>query len=210
MTEAPPEWLQPLASAASTVRADEITRFSVVPDGVTARRSAVLIAVSQTVAGPSVLLLERAARMRNHAGQVAFPGGALDETDPDLTYTALREANEEVGLRPESVDVVAVLPDLFLPPSRFLVTPVIAWWRGLHEVGVVDANEVARVANVPIAELADPANRFRVSHPSGFRGPGFAVSDLFVWGFTAGLLDALLRLGGWAQPWDETVERPIP
>jgi hypothetical protein len=66
------------------------------------------------------------------------------------------------------------------------------------------------VAVVPVAELADPANRFRVIHPSGYVGPGFAAGGLFVWGFTAGLVDGLLRLGGWDREWDQDALRPIP
>jgi hypothetical protein len=63
---------------------------------------------------------------------------------------------------------------------------------------------------VPVRELADPANRFRVRHPSGFRGPGFEAGGMFIWGFTAGLLDALLVRGGWRRDWDETVVRDLP
>jgi len=201
--------MQPLVDAASKVVAQDLSRFAKVPEGVTARDSAVLLALSDSDEGPSLLLLERAAKMRNHAGQVAFPGGAHDSTDPDLVYTALREAQEEVGLKPDSVEVMVVMPALFLPPSSFLVTPVLAWWHQPHEVGVVDHAEVARVVNVPLMELADPSNRFRVVHPSGFRGPGFDAGGLFIWGFTAGLVDAVLTLGGWAQSWDDSVERVI-
>ncbi|MEO6703304.1 MAG: coenzyme A pyrophosphatase, partial [Jatrophihabitantaceae bacterium] len=76
-------------------------------------------------------------------------------------------------------------------------------------VGVVDTAEVAGVQRLPIAALTDPANRFTVLHPSGFTGPGFEVAGLFVWGFTAGLLDRLLRLAGWELPWDRSVIRPV-
>jgi hypothetical protein len=75
---------------------------------------------------------------------------------------------------------------------------------------VVDPQEVARVARVPIADLADPANRFRAVHPSGFTGPAFRASGLFVWGFTAGLLDRLLALTGWERPWDQTRLQAVP
>ena len=73
------------------------------------------------------------------------------------------------------------------------------------------AQGFARVAacTIPVA-LADPANRFRVRHPSGHIGPGFEVDGVFVWGFTAGLLDAVLRLGGWERDWDHTRDRDVP
>jgi 8-oxo-dGTP pyrophosphatase MutT (NUDIX family) len=204
-----PDWLQPLADAARAVRPQDLSRF-LPPDDGSGRPSAVLMAFADTADGPGVLLIERAADMRTHAGQVAFPGGATDPEDPHAVATALREAEEEVGLDPSTVHIVAELPALYLPPSGFVVSPVLAWWTAPHEVSPVDAAEVARVAVVPVRALADPANRFRVSHPSGLVGPGFEVAGLFVWGFTAGLLDHLLRLGGWAQPWDEARIRPLP
>ena len=210
MTDLAPPWLRPLVEAVRTVPADELSRF-VPPEDGSGRHSAVLMlfASPDGVAEADVLLLQRAATLRSHAGQVAFPGGATDPTDVSSAATALREANEEVGLRTDTVDVLAELPALFLPPSGFVVTPVLAHWREPHPVGVVDTAEVARVRRLPIAELIDPANRFTVQHSSGYRGPGFEVGGLFVWGFTAGLLDRLLRLAGWERPWDRSVVRPV-
>ena len=70
--------------------------------------------------------------------------------------------------------------------------------------------EVAQVERVPLTELVDPARRFTVVHPSGYSGPGFEASGLFVWGFTAMLLGAVLDLAGLSRAWDPHVERPIP
>lgn len=204
-----PEWFRPLAEAAHAVRAEDLFLLLPPADG-SARESAVLMAFTQTDDGPSVLLIERAADLRTHAGQIAFPGGAADPDDPHRVATALREAEEEVGLDPTSVHVVAELPAVFIPPSGFVVTPVLAWWSSPHPVAPVDKAEVAQVAIVPIATLADPSNRFRVIHPSGWQGPGFSAGDLFIWGFTAGLLDRLIALGGWEQGWDRTQLRPLP
>ncbi len=208
MTELP-DWLTPLADKARDIDGRDLSRF-LPPDDGSGRASAVLMAFADTPDGPAILLIERAADMRKHAGQVAFPGGSLDPTDQSLAAAALREAHEEVGLDPASVRVVVDLPPIFIPVSGFVVTPVLAWWEHPHEVRPVDAAEVADVALVPIAELADPANRFRVPHPSGWIGPGFDVGGLFVWGFTAGLLDRLLAFGGWEQPWDQDVLRALP
>lgn len=206
-----PQWLDPLARALDSVQATELSKFTPPADG-SGRHSAVLIlfASSDSAADADVLLIQRSATMRSHAGQVAFPGGATDPQDASATATALREAAEEVGLRPDTVDVLAELPALWLPPSGFVVTPVVAYWRSPHPVGVVDEAEVAGVQRVRLADLLEPANRFTVRHPSGYRGPGFAVNGLFVWGFTAGLLDKLLRLAGWEQPWDAELLRPLP
>jgi 8-oxo-dGTP pyrophosphatase MutT (NUDIX family) len=209
MTDDVPGWLRPLAGKTSAIDGGDLSRF-LPPDDGSGRESAVLMAFADTAAGPSVLLIERAPDMRKHPGQVAFPGGAVDPTDESHSGAALREANEEVGLDPSTVRVIGELPPIYIPVSGFVVTPVLAWWREPHEVRPVDPAEVARVALVPIDELVDPANRFSVTHPSGWRGPGFAVGGLFVWGFTAGLLDRLLEFGGWTRAWDDTAERELP
>jgi hypothetical protein len=106
--------------------------------------------------------------------------------------------------------VLAELPDLYLPVSDYAVTPVLAWWRIPSPVGVRDPAEVARVVRVPVPELLDPANRFSAVHPSGFVGPAFSTQGLFVWGFTAGLLDRLLHLSGWERPWDPGRLQDVP
>ena len=196
-----PVWLQPLAEQVPLVKAEHFTRFLPPPSG--GRDSAVLILFGEGSEGPDVLLIERAATLRSHAGQPAFPGGAQDPEDAGPVAAALREAEEEVGLRPDSVDVLGVLPALYLPPSGFVVHPVVAWWREPHEVSPVDVGEVADVVRVPLSELTDPDNRFRVTHSSGLIGPAFDVQGLVVWGFTAGLLAGLLTLAGWEKPWDQ-------
>ncbi|HVU91595.1 MAG TPA: CoA pyrophosphatase [Jatrophihabitans sp.] len=204
-----PPWLAPLAGKAAELDGSDLSRF-LPPDDGSGRESAVLMAFGDAGDGPAVLLIERAPDLRTHAGQVAFPGGAVDPTDETHSAAALREANEEAGLDPATVQVLAELPAIYIPVSGFVVTPVLAWWRRPHPVAPVDRGEVARAELVPVAELVDPANRFRVTHPSGWLGPGFDARGLFIWGFTAGLLDRLLEFGGWARPWDETVRRELP
>ena len=160
--------------------------------------------------GEDVVLTERSHSMRSHAGQVSFPGGAIDPIDSGPVSAALREAQEEVGLDPAGVQVVAELPALYLPPSNFVVTPVLAWWAQPSPISVVDHLEVARVLRAPLSELTDPARRFTVSHPSGFVGPAFDVDGLLVWGFTAGLLSKVIELAGLERSWDRGDPRPLP
>ena len=202
-----PDWLAPLAAALPDITVEQLTRWAPPDEG--GRPSAVLVLFGQGADGPDVLLIERAHTMRSHAGQPAFPGGAQDPGDDGPVGAALREAAEEVGLDPASVEVLGTLPGLWLPPSGFVVHPVVAFWQAPHEVWAVDAAEVAAVVRAPIAELVDPANRLRVTHPSGWVGPAFNVGDLLVWGFTAALLDRLLHLGGWELPWDTGRVQPL-
>jgi 8-oxo-dGTP pyrophosphatase MutT (NUDIX family) len=204
---APPDWLEPLLTVAADTDARDITSF--LPPKVGGRPAAVLVLFGEGKDGPDVLLIERAAGLRKHAGQPAFPGGALDPTDDGPVAAALREAEEEVGLDPSGVTVLATLPELFLPVTGFVVTPVLGWWHRPSAVAPVDAAEVADVVRVPLDELSDPVNRVEVHHPAGRIGPGFAVRDLLVWGFTAGLLDALLRMGGWERPWQPAAIRTL-
>ncbi|MET8356851.1 CoA pyrophosphatase [Micromonospora sp. NPDC005171] len=200
MTRRPPEWIEPLLTRLGTARAEDFTRLTTPAEG--GRESAVLVLLGeQPGAGPDVLVLQRAATLRNHAGQPAFPGGAADPEDADVRATALREANEEVGLDPASATVLAELPKLWIPVSDFVVTPVLAWWHDPHPVHPREPAEVAHVARLPVSELVDPANRLRVRHPSGWIGPAFSARGMLVWGFTAGVLATLLEMGGWARPW---------
>jgi 8-oxo-dGTP pyrophosphatase MutT (NUDIX family) len=213
-----PDWLQTLAKAVAEERDPaEVAGPRRVPgkEG-HPRRSAVLILFSDGSDaskphghGPDLLFVERAKTLRNHPGQPAFPGGKVDPGE-DAVQTALREAQEETDLDPEGVQVFGVLPELYLPPTDFLVTPVLGWWRTPSPVRVRDLREVASVRRIPVSELTDPANRFHVRHPSGFTGPAFAAGSLLIWGFTAGVLDGVLRLGGWEREWDRTRMESLP
>ncbi|WP_019869903.1 NUDIX hydrolase [Salinispora oceanensis] len=200
MSRQPPSWLDPLLTRLGSARTEDFTRLATPESG--GRESAVLVLLGEAPGtGPDVLILQRAATLRNHAGQPAFPGGAADPEDTDASSTALREANEEVDLDPGTVTVLAELPKLWIPVSDFVVTPVLGWWHAPHPVHPREPAEVAQVARMPITELVDPENRLRVRHPSGWIGPAFSARGMLVWGFTAGVLSALLDMGGWARPW---------
>jgi 8-oxo-dGTP pyrophosphatase MutT (NUDIX family) len=203
-----PDWLEPVARAAEQITADDLPKF-VPPDGATSRRGAVLLLFGSQ---RDLLLTERAHDMRSHPGQVSFPGGAIDPGET-AREAALREAEEETGLRADGVEVFAELPELWLPPSNFAVTPVLGWWAEESPVGVVDPAEVHAVYRIPIEELLDPAHRVSVHHPSGWVGPGFLIGrrhDVVLWGFTAGIISRLLDFLGWTRPWDERRVRDLP
>lgn len=194
-------------------------------DHASARRAAVLVlfgrldgidaaAAATTVpADLDVLFVERAATLRQHAGQIAFPGGTIDATDASAVAAALREAEEETGLDPAGVEILGELPAAELPVTNFVVSPVIGWWGRPSEVFAVDPGESAAVFRAPVADLVDPANRFRVELSRDghtHHSPAFDVDGRIIWGFTGIVLARLLDDLGWSRPWDEAKTRPHP
>jgi len=169
----------------------------------------VLIALHGGEDGVRIVFVEKAAHVRSHAGQVAFPGGRDEKIDANPLATALREAHEETGIEPASVVPLGILP---VGDTRvdFDVTPVVGWWTGDESLAAGDIGEIAAVHDLDVDDLLDPANRLAWQLPNGHTGPGFVVGDLFIWGFTAGLLDSLFELAQWTVPWDETRCVPVP
>lgn len=199
-----PPWLGRLTRHSATVTPQDLARGPGT-GARTGRPAAVLALFGQDdeTGEPDLLLVRRSDGLTAHAGQVALPGGALDEGDRGPVEAALREAAEEVGVRPGAVRPVALLPQLHLPVSGFLVTPVLAHWQQPGPVAVVDPAETAAVTRAPLPVLADPAHRLRVRSPSGGAAfPAFTLPGMLVWGFTAGLVHALLAMGGWERPWE--------
>ena len=201
-----PPWLVGLAQAAAGMTVPP----GMAPPAGGGRPSAVLILFGEGPRGPDLLLVQRSPFLRRHAGQPAFPGGAIDESDGGPVPAALREAAEEARVDPSGVQVLAVLPERFIPRSGFSVTPVLAWWRRPGPVEPGDPMEVTSVARVPVADLADPANRLTARYPSGLAGPAFRVGGMLVWGFTAMIVDQLLAIGGWERPWDSGSAEDLP
>lgn len=159
-----------------------------------------------------VLLQRRAPTLSSHPGQVSFPGGRSEKGDADAVATALREAQEETGLDPAGVEVLATLPAIPLAASNHRVTPVLGWWRTPSRVAAVDHAETVEVFRVPVAQLLDPGIRFTSTITRmgrTWKGPAFDVDGTIVWGFTAMVLDGLFDAAGWTVPWDSSVERPV-
>jgi len=157
--------------------------------------AAVLVALVDRPAGLSVLLTERASQLTNHAAQISFPGGRLEDTDADVAGAALREAHEEIGLDPARVRVFGYLPD-HLVISGFRVTPVLSLVTPPIELTPNPA-EVAEVFEVPMSHVFDPGN-----HKARLRRVGDEDMLLYdiswqsrsIWGATAGMLLTFVRM----------------
>lgn len=207
-----PDWLEPVRVGAAAISADDLTKFTPPPGGA-ARRGAVLMLFGEGPQGGELLLTERAHDMRSHPGQVSFPGGSIDPGETDVE-AALREAQEEIGVDPSGVEVFGRLPELWLPPSDFAVTPILGWWREPATVRIVSPAEVHAIHHVPIEELLDPEHRVMVQHPQvDYRSPGFLIGadkDVILWGFTGGIIARLFDFLGWTRPWDETRVHDLP
>lgn len=170
----------------------------------------VLDAVPAHSSGPvardlDVLLLRRAATLGSHPGQIAFPGGRVEASDPGPIDAAVREAVEETGVDPEGIDALGMLPPMPVPVSNHLVTPVPAWWTRPSEVAAVDHGESVEVFRMPVADLLEPANRANTEHVFDgitYRSPAFTVDGRLVWGFTALVLSRMFDELGWSERWD--------
>lgn len=200
-----PESLQTLAAS---LRTDPQPIPGHTPHAV--RSAGVLAVVGDAATDPFLVFVEKLPTLRFHPGQIAFPGGRMEDSDPDIVAAAVREAREETGIEPASVSVFGTLPPSYLFASDWDVTTAVAWWQRPSELHPADADEIAAVHRVRVADLTAPENRSTSRHPAGFRGPAFSIGELYIWGFTGGLVDSLLDLAGWARPWDRARETAIP
>lgn len=159
----------------------------------TARVSSVLVAIVETDEGPNVILTRRADHLRNHPGQISFPGGRVEESE-SVHAAAVREAHEEIGLNPEHVHIIGELDPLTTFVSNSLIIPVVARVDGIPSF-VVQETEVARVFLIPLHELAreDTYRNEWWGRPQGdINIHFFELDDETVWGATGRILRQLI------------------
>jgi 8-oxo-dGTP pyrophosphatase MutT (NUDIX family) len=156
--------------------------------------AAVLFPIVRRNGEPTVLLTQRTAHLRDHPGQISFPGGRCEASDPSPADTALRETIEEIGLSPAHVEIIGYLPE-YRTSTGFRVTPVVAMVTPPFDLQL-DTFEVAEAFEVPLSFLMDPANHQR--HSLHYRGKlrhyyAMPFGDYFIWGATAGIIMSLYR-----------------
>ncbi|WP_142637601.1 CoA pyrophosphatase [Ruegeria faecimaris] len=165
---------------------------AVLPAGRKLRPAGVLVPILVTNEAPRLLLTKRSSALKHHPGQIAFPGGKQDETDPDVTATALREAQEEIGLSSDMPEILGHLPTHETVTS-FVVTPVVAILRDGFDP-IPEPGEVDEVFSVPLAHVLNPANYIVESRRwRGQRRYYFTVpyGPYYIWGATARMLRGL-------------------
>jgi 8-oxo-dGTP pyrophosphatase MutT (NUDIX family) len=152
-----------------------------------------LVLLTDRPNGVQVLLTERASGLRTYPGRLSFPGGARDPADADPVVTALREAREEIGLNPASVQILGLLPTFVDPEGKFTVTPVLAWSACADFTGPVSSAEVAKIHQVAIRDLS--AAHSTRQHPGQARSSDGSAAPLSQLGeMTAAILDAVVVL----------------
>jgi 8-oxo-dGTP pyrophosphatase MutT (NUDIX family) len=183
-----PGQLVRLVTALSTAPPGQLNTNDPVATHIADRQAAVLVLLNDTIDGPEVVLLQRSYTLRDHPGEIAFPGGSRESTDRDPAATALREANEEIGLNPSSVDPLVTLPRRHIGVSDFDVTAVVAHWRQPGPVHPVHPAETHRVLTVALPDLDNP-DRWHQYQCNDWSGPAtFLDGGARLWGYTAEIL----------------------
>lgn len=161
------------------------------------RKSGVLILFYPDKNGAFFPLIKRPEYVGFHSGQVAFPGGKMEKSDEDIIQTALREAEEEIGVARRHVQVLGRLSDLYIPTSNFLVSPVVGFLEKRPQF-IPEANEVSRIIQTEVPLLFNPEIKKRktlaLSHSMNLDTPYFDIDGEVVWGATAMILSELIQV----------------
>jgi len=173
-----------------------------------ARLSGVLILLYPADGYISTVLIRRPVYNGVHSGQLAFPGGRKEEHDEDLIKTALRESKEETGIQPQDVNVIGQLSDLFVPPSNFLVSPVVGYSE-TKPFFVADPLEVDAIIEIPLEHLLNPeASTTKTVEAGEWKAsvPCYFIQNQIIWGATAMIISEFLEILNEFQPYSTTIE----
>lgn len=167
------------------------------PSGITQiNQAGVLLLLFPDKGKLSTVFIRRPLFMKNHAGQIAFPGGQSEPKDKDLKETALREASEEIGINPGRVEIFGQLSPLYVRVSNFSIRPFIGW-SSVVPAFQFDTNEVTGIHIIPVDDLlnSDTLQGQKVETSLGFiEFPGYLVDDVFIWGATAMVLSEFIEI----------------
>lgn len=156
----------------------------------------VLILLHERPGGPHIIFQKRTDSVRDHKGQVSFPGGVMDPGDPDIRFTALRETHEEIGVHPDHVEVLGQLDEM-ATISNFRVTPFVGWLDRYPYPWRFSTDEVAYLLEVPLKHLLDPANIVpdrRIINGRAYTFQSYQFGNDLIWGATARMLGNFLDL----------------
>jgi len=163
------------------------------------KRSAVLILLYPKAGEDYIVFMRRTDTVAHHKGQISFPGGGYEPADRDLTHTALREANEELGIDPARIEVLSVMPDVYARVSFFVITPVIARLKPGDEGGLTfrpNSEEVAEVIEVPLRALLDPSlhrTELRTRDNITYHLHFYTYGPYEIWGATGRIIHEFLK-----------------
>jgi len=159
-----------------------------------AKESAVLILFYHKANNPHIVLMQRPKYDGVHSGQVALPGGKVEKSDKDIFHTALREANEEVGIVMEDVEVIGQLTQIYIPVSNFKVAPVVGFIDYCPDF-ILDEHEVEELIELEVSDLTGVKElnetSIKLDNNSVFKTPCFNFKEKIVWGATAIMLNEL-------------------
>ncbi len=178
----------------SLLRIQELLKITVPENPI---QSSVLVLVYPLQHRIGLVLMLRPQYDGIHSGQVSLPGGKYEETDESLIYTALREAKEEIGVDPGQVQVIGQLTEMYIPPSNFLVTPVVGY-QSTRPHFSADPKEVARIIEIYLDDLLDDRKRqmkkMTLRQGISLKVPSFYLDGNIIWGATAMILSELKEI----------------
>jgi 8-oxo-dGTP pyrophosphatase MutT (NUDIX family) len=206
-------WLSSSAAVASSGDkrfADDGETLTLVSRDKPLKPAAVLVLLANHQDATSIIFTQRTAHLTDHAGQISFPGGRVEETDADAAATALREAHEETGVDPNAITILGALPH-YTTGTGYLITPVVGWANTTLTFSP-DASEVDEVFEVPAAFCLDPQyHRQETAMYKGRMREYYAIpyGKRYIWGATAGMLITFSRVIAHAEGWAHTAPQAM-